>query len=146
MKNLSARAVGAASLAAALVIGCALLGANPTPQAPPAADEKGKMAPPPPFTGRPDAYGEYLVMCHFCETAADAGCYEYQDPDGGRVALLGGGCTYPPCPPDLIAFEAYDAAVAELKLACASCRAMCPGTIGRPEKYRAAESAPSPKK
>jgi len=135
MEIISRRLVGAAVLASALVIGWVLLGSNPRPQAPPAADEKARMKPPEALTARPGAFDEYLAMCHFFCESVDAGCYQYDDPDGGR-AILSGGCTYPPCPPDMMAAKyPYDAAVAELKLACASCRAMCPGTIGRPEKH-----------
>ena len=117
--------------AAAVVFASALVAAGLVLAAPskkPATASRGQQA-------------EYASMCRYCESATNGACYAYQPgaahaasllPDAGPDAGMSteGACTYPPCSPATMMMKG--SSLAELKLVCASCRAMCPNTSGAP--------------
>jgi hypothetical protein len=126
--NITSRTLGAVALGAGLLIGALLL-AQKGPGVT-AKDASGVATP----DTVPDA-GEYADMCQFCDNG-DGGCYDYDHK--GRPS----GCTYPPCQPGK---DSYDPVLEREKLACASCRAMCPGTKGGQNNPKEKE-APTPPK
>jgi hypothetical protein len=119
--------------AAAVVFASALVAAGLVLAAPskkPATASRGQQA-------------EYASMCKYCENATNGACYAYAYqpgaapaasllPDAGADAGMSteGACTYPPCAP--VNMMMKGTSLAELKLVCASCRAMCPNTSGAP--------------
>jgi|SRR3954464_12240807 hypothetical protein len=80
---------------------------------------------------------ELDAMCDYC-SQPDGGCYAFV-PDGKVGPYDLDGCSYPPCR-DVVRGDG--GAPPEKKLACAACRAMCPGTEGAPK----ASPKPSPKR
>ncbi len=120
MKMRISRTAGAVALASALVVSGLVL-----------AQTAGRTTVP------KTQAAEYASMCKFCETSTDGACFAF-GPDAG---LKDGGmdtntCTYPPCSTN------NAARLAELKLACATCRAICPNTSGA----RAVQTTPGQKK
>ena len=121
MKIRVSRTVGAVALSSALVASGLVFAESAQRKPPPAP--RGQAA-------------EYASMCKYCESATNGACYAFHPKttrslladagtDGGVITE--GACTYPPCSP-------VDAMMnlAELKLACATCRAICPNTSGGP--------------
>jgi hypothetical protein len=123
MKIRISRTAGAVALASGLVASGLVLAA--APKKPASSPARGQAA-------------EYASMCRFCENTGGA-CYAFgsggaskelaMSTDGGMSADAGMGtdtCTYPPCS------NPTAMSTVQLKLACASCRAMCPKTSGGP--------------
>jgi hypothetical protein len=115
MKIRVSRTVGAVALSSALVASGLVFAAS--------AQKK-------PSTGGQAA--EYASMCKYCETSTNGACYAFHSSatrslvaDAG--ASTEGACTYPPCSPVNAMMN-----MVELKLACATCRAICPNTSGAP--------------
>ena len=87
---------------------------------------KARASPPP----ANEFLKEYGGMCTYCQMATVGACYEYDKKPGE-----GGGCTYPPCTPPPIERYKDNDGFQSLKLACASCRAMCSCTKGSNATY-----------
>lgn len=133
MKIRLSRTAGIFVFASALVAG-GLVFAAPSAKKP-APSTRGQAA-------------EYASMCKYCETATNGACYAFQT--ASRAAVLPaadggmnteGACSYPPCSTEPMMAKG----LAELKLACASCRAMCPKTSGGGAQP-AVQTAPDPSK
>jgi hypothetical protein len=139
MKIGISRTAGAVALASALVVSGLVLAAAPSKK-PSTSAVRGQAA-------------EYASMCRFCETATKGACYAYDRApsrmasafvpgDAGIGSDAGmnteGACTYPPCAPTEMLM--LDGGLAEFKLACASCRALCPNTSGGPERPAAGKA------
>lgn len=115
MKIRISRTAGAVALASALVASGLVLAA---PTKKPAAP-RGQAA-------------EHASMCRFCESNKSA-CFG----SGAEAAMMTAKdagmetdtCSYPPCSTTSLTMSG---SLAELKLACASCRAICPKASGAP--------------
>ena len=115
MKIRISRTAGALALASALVASGLVLAAPPKKPAVP----RGQAA-------------EHASMCRFCESNRSA-CFG-SGPEAAAVTAMDAGmqtetCSYPPCSTTSLSASAN---LAELKLACASCRAICPNASGAP--------------
>jgi NAD-dependent dihydropyrimidine dehydrogenase PreA subunit len=118
MKIRISRTAGAVVLASALVVSGLVL-----------AQSAGKTTAP-----RGQA-AEYASMCKFCENNTNGSCFAFSL-DGGVDTNT---CTYPPCSTNNMKTAGT---LPELKLACATCRAICPRTSGAP----AVQTTPDQKK
>src|SRR3954464_4629405 len=118
MKIRISRTAGAVTRASALVVSGLVL-----------AQSAGKTAAP-----RGQA-AEYASMCKFCESNTSGSCFAFSL-DGGMDTNT---CTYPPCSTNNMKLPGT---LPELKLACATCRAICPKTSGAP----GAQTMPDQKK
>lgn len=119
MKIRISRTAGAVALASALVASGLVLAAAPKK---PAATPRGQAA-------------ELASMCRFCEAnksicsgSGSGGATKELAlaPDAGMSTET---CTYPPCSTTSARMVG---SLAELKLACAGCRAICPKASGAP--------------
>lgn len=127
------RTAGAVALASALVASGLVLAAAPTKK--PAPAPRGQAA-------------EYASMCRFCENSTNGACFAYGPAGAAKEFVMAADagirdagmdtetCTYPPCS------NPTAMSTVQLKLACATCRAICPNTSGGP----GAQTKPDQKK